>query len=416
MILRMRNILLTLLSIITVWSVRPAYATDEVQRASWWSVQSIDTMKYSRDLAREKLGDTSFDTVIEAQMQSIAKTGATHVAIATPYDEKFVSVLTRWVDAARRHNLNIWFRGNFSGWEKWFDFKRMTREEHLALTKQFIKGHAELFENGDIFTPCPECENGGPGDPRQTGDIEGHRLFLIASYNSATQAFRDIGKGVEVGYFSMNYDVAKAVMDKRTTEALGGIVTIDHYIKSATQIAVDARVIAQQSGGKVFIGEFGAPIPDLHGNMTEEEQNTWVQEALDALARVPSVIGVNYWVNVGGSAQLWKSDGSARLAVETLTKAYRPRTIMGFAKNQYHRPIANVEVATTHRKIVTDRNGYYYLPILDDDDAIHIRFENYPQVTKQILESDTQIDIIVPTPKKSWFASMIAFIQNLLTK
>ena len=81
-----------------------------------WQFQSIDTMKYSRDLSREKLHDPVFDLTITRQMADIARTGATHVAIATPYDEEFVPILTRWVKAAREQHLHIWFRGNVSGW------------------------------------------------------------------------------------------------------------------------------------------------------------------------------------------------------------------------------------------------------------------------------------------------------------
>src|SRR3989304_760988 len=71
------------------------------EKARIWPVQAIDTMKYSRDLAREKLNDPSFDAVIDEQVRIIAETGATHVAIATPYDEEFLPFLTRWVSAAR---------------------------------------------------------------------------------------------------------------------------------------------------------------------------------------------------------------------------------------------------------------------------------------------------------------------------
>ncbi len=412
-ILKIFQVSATISGFIFFMFASPVYAALD---APWWSVQSIDTMKYSRDLTREKMGDSSFDAIIDAQIAAIANTGATHVAIATPYDEKFIPMLTRWVDAARKYKLKVWYRGNFSGWEKWFDFKQMTREEHLQLTKAFIKSNPELFVDGDIFTPCPECENGGPGDPRKTGDIEGHRLFLIASHTAATQAFRDIGKGVQVGYFSMNYDVAKAIMDKRTTEALGGIVTIDHYIKSATQIAKDARAIAEQSGGKVFIGEFGAPLPDLHGNMTEEQQSEWVKSALYELAREPSVIGVNYWVNVGGSAQLWKSDGTATKAVSAITDAYTPRTIMGYARNQYRGPIANVEVATNHRKIMTDADGYFFLPLLAEDTELTISFENYPITKKQIAPDEVQIDIVIPTHPRTFIESIIAYLKGLFSK
>jgi hypothetical protein len=37
-----------------------------------WKFESIDTMKYSRDLSREKLHDESFDKTIDLQVKQIA--------------------------------------------------------------------------------------------------------------------------------------------------------------------------------------------------------------------------------------------------------------------------------------------------------------------------------------------------------
>jgi hypothetical protein len=74
-------------------------------------------MKYSRDLAREKLGNPSFDKVIDDQISRIAGTGATHVALGVPYDPEFLPIMRRWVTAIRKYNLKVWFRGNLSGWE-----------------------------------------------------------------------------------------------------------------------------------------------------------------------------------------------------------------------------------------------------------------------------------------------------------
>lgn len=403
-----KSVLLIILSLFVMLTPVAAAETP-----SWWKVQSVDTMKYSRDLTREKLKDVSFDTVIDKQVGDIASLGATHVAIATPYDEEFVPMLARWVKAARTHNLKVWFRGNFSGWEKWFEYPQMTREEHLVKTGAFIKAHGELFEDGDIFTPCPECENGGPGDPRQTGDIEGHRLFLIASYNAATQAFRDIGRGVEVGYFSMNYDVAKVIMDKRTTEALGGIVTIDHYIPSATQVAADAKAIAEQSGGKVFLGEFGAPIPDLHGKMSEREQAEWIDNALRALAREQSVIGVNYWVNVGGSTQLWSEDGAPRKAIDTLRSFYTPKLIIGRVVNQHGSPIMNAEVSNIYRYVKTDSSGYFALPILDTESKVIGKYNGYPIVELQSENFQKDNKIVIQTNDKSLWKTILDFFSRI---
>src|SRR5690606_12731663 len=78
-----------------------------------WEIRAVDTMKFSRDAAREDIPDSA----IIAELTAIKQVGATHVGIATPYDEEFYPMLKRWVEHARDLDLKIWFRGNFSGWE-----------------------------------------------------------------------------------------------------------------------------------------------------------------------------------------------------------------------------------------------------------------------------------------------------------
>lgn len=286
-------------------------------------VTSIDTMKYSRDLSAEMLTNPSFDQTIDQQVREIASTGATHIAIATPYDDKFLPILRLWVKAARMYKLHVWFRGNFSGWEKWFGFDGIDRPTHEVLLKYFILQNPDLFFDGDIFTPCPECENGGPGDPRQTGDVSGFRQFLIDEYAISNSSFASIGKKVITNYDSMNADVAKLIMDRQTTKALGGIVAIDHYVKTPDWLMQDISDIAKNSGGKVVLGEFGVPIPDITGDMTDQEQKTWIGRALSKLLQMPQVAGINYWVSVGGSTELWTGDGTPKPAVETITASFK---------------------------------------------------------------------------------------------
>lgn len=285
-------------------------------------IKSIDTMKYSRDIAREKREDPTFDKTIDTQVRDIAQTGANYIALGTPYDNEFIPYLKRWVGSARRNHLKVWFRGNLSGWEGWFDYPKIDRQTHLQNIRDFILQNSDLFTDGDIFTSCSECENGGSGDPRKTGDMAGFRNFLIEEYDSNKEAFSKINKKVETGYFSMNYDVAKLIMNPETTNALGGIVAIDHYVASSEQLVTDVKKIAESSKGKVILGEFGAPIPDLNGNMTEAEQADWINRALANLSNTSEVIGVNYWVNVGGSTQIWDQNGNPKKAVEVIKKYY----------------------------------------------------------------------------------------------
>jgi hypothetical protein len=326
-----------------------------------WNFQAIDTMKYSRDIAREKLGDASFDAVIEMQVKNIAETGATHVAIATPYDEEFVPFLRRWVEAARRHGLYVWFRGNWSGWEGWFEYPRLSREEHLKKTKDFIVKHPDFFEDGDVFSSCPECENGGTGDPRQTGDVAGYRAFLVAEYKAMQQSFKTINKDVRANFFSMNGDVARLVMDQATTKSLGGIVTIDHYVKTPEQLVKDVEDIAKKSGGRVVLGEFGAPIPDIHGALSEEQQALWIGQTLELLSQSRVVEGVSYWLSVGGSTEIWKSTGTPHQAVATLHEYFRPGALYGVIRDELARPIAGATVHLGEQVVTTDAEGHYAL-------------------------------------------------------
>lgn len=288
------------------------------QNKRQWLVKSVDTMKFSRDVAAEKSNDDSFNTTIEEQIKSIVSTGATHVTVDTPYDEQFYPFLLRWVKSARRHRLNIWFRGNFSGWQGWFGYpKNLTQIEHIEQTRNFIKNHSEIFLNGDIFSPCPECENGGEGDPRATQLVDVYRQFLINERLAALEEFSKIEKKVMV-IDSMNYDVASLIMDRDTAAAMGGIVVIDHYVKTAEQMKNDIESLSRKTNAKIILGEFGAPIPDIHGRMSEQEQAKWIDESLALIVKQPELIGINYWVSHGGSTAIFNSRNMQKPAARIL--------------------------------------------------------------------------------------------------
>ncbi len=287
-----------------------------------WKIEAIDTMKFSRDLAREKGDDVAFEAIIKAQVRDIAKTGATHVSIGTPYDKEFEPYLRKWVQAARKEKLHVWFRGNLSGWEGWFNYPRISREEHTQELMRFIERNADLFQDGDIFSTCPECENGGPGDPRKTGDVTGHRDFLIDEYIQTHELFQRLGKNVQTNFNGMNYDVALLIMDKDTTMRLGNVIVVDHYVQTPEETVKDLAQLAQKTGGKIMLGEVGVPIPDIHGEMTETEQNIWIKELLTQLSHESYVIGINYWTGNGASTEIWNTNGTPRKAVETVKTFY----------------------------------------------------------------------------------------------
>lgn len=356
------------------------WSSQSVQAAgsAWWPLQSIDTMKSSRDLAGQVLDNPDgFTTMIDFQVKAIADAGATHIGIATPYDERFIPVLRLWVTAARKYHLNVWFRGNFAGWEGWFGVDKIDRAEHIRQLRAFLNDHPELFAEGDAFSSCPECENGGPGDPRQTGDVDAYRAFLIEEYTISKDAFYRMGKNVTPNLHSMNADVARLVMDPATTQALGGTVVIDHYVKSPEQLVQDVREIAAASQGRIVLGEFGAPIPDLQGEMSEREQAAWIDKTLSLLALEKSVVGVNYWVNIGGSTQIWNQGGSPRLAVEKLRHAFIPPAAVGVVHGRDNAALAGVTVKTPWRVVQTKADGSFVLPLADGDTEISVFATGY---------------------------------------
>lgn len=380
----------------------------------FWNIKSVDTMKYSRDLSREKLEDASFDGVIDEQVKNIASVGATHVAIATPYDQEFLPMLKRWVSAARKYKLKVWFRGNWSGWEEWFDYPKITRNEHMRKTKGFILSNADIFEDGDIFSSCPECENGGPGDPRSTGDVEGFRKFIISEYREAKRSFASINKKVQSNYFSMNADVAKLVMDKETTATLDGIVTIDHYVGAPEQLARDVEEIADESGGRIVLGEFGVPIPDINGEMSGLEQAEWIDKALWILKGSNRVNGINYWSNVGGTTAIWEDDGNAKEAVNILKKYFNPKVCYGIVYNELDNVIPNVKVLYSGKEILTDSGGYFEFPYVADTYAVaKISAPGYLKKEIVIDQRDIQTKVVLIREKKDLRFKLAEFLKNI---
>jgi hypothetical protein len=382
----------------------------------WWPFQSIDTMKYSRDPSREFLSNPQVASqVIVEQMNVIAATGVTHVAIATPYDEEFYPILQQWVTKAREHNLKVWFRGNWSGWERWFGYSQITREEHIEKTKEFILSHPDLFETGDAFTACPECENGGPGDPRLNRDVAGHRQFLIDEYQIMQESFRAIGKNVRTNLHPMNGDVARLIMDEQTTQALGGVVTIDHYVRTPEQLVADISAIARQSKGAIVLGEFGAPIPDIHGNFSEEEQAAWLDQSLSALIDRPELIGISYWTSFGGSTELWYQNGQPKKAVEVVTTYFVPKVINGTVLNQRRKPVANVQIWSQEKKIVNEADGTFVLPYTEMQGNIIFSASGYKDTVIDFESLDTQVPLEVTLEKNTFsiWESVVHFLRSL---
>ncbi|MEK7112319.1 MAG: hypothetical protein AAB875_03240, partial [Patescibacteria group bacterium] len=269
--------------------------------------------------------------------------------------------------------------------------------EHLDKTREFILANGELFENGDVFSPCTECENGGPGDPRATRDFEGHKKFLIDEYKVSNVAFRRVGKNIKTN-FPMNGDVARAIMDRETTKALGGVVVIDHYVSTPEKLANDIREISSRSGGRVILGEFGAPIPDLHGNLTSGQQAAWIEDSLLNLSEIPGFIGINYWVSFGGGTRLWENNFSQRPAADVIEKYFKPKVLSGRVIDEIGKPVGLAKIILGVKYVNADKKGFFNIPYISEGQALKIEASGYK---KESVSLDDNQDKVIVLRKES---------------
>lgn len=379
---------LLLISIFIFYSLKP------IQAAGIGSlkVRSIDTMKFSRDTARKEANNTDFDKTIEKHISQIASLNATYVAIDTPYDKEFVPFLRRWVKVARKYKLKVWFRGNLSGWEKWFDYPQINSATRFNNIKNFIEENKDLFEDGDIFTSCPECENGSI-DVYQ--DPQAYKKFLMEEYQMVKRAFSDIGIKVIANYNSMNGDIANLIMDEATTKSMGGIVTVDHYIHSQEKLVSDLDELAEKSRGKIVLGEVGAPLADIHGDMTEVEQRNWIAELFVKLDKVESLEGINYWLSYGGSTALWDPDGRERLAAEVVRNAYAGRVVKGKLVDRKGQIITDAEIIALNETYLVDQKGVFSIPYLYEGQIMEISAKGYPAKSQVAIKENTEKEYVL---------------------
>lgn len=356
-----------------------------------FEVQSIDTMKYSRDGARNQ----DVTDQIPVLVDKVASIYPSHIAIATPYDEEFYPVLATWVGETRKHGLHVWFRGNFSAWEGWFGYDKFKDpNEHHAKIYAFITKHPDLFREGDIFTPAPEPENGGFGDPRRSEEIKRKFFeFLPASYDNCMKAFASIGKNIKCGYFSTNGDVAKMIPSTVLVQA-GGVQVIDHYVKTPEELMRDIQELYDIHHLPIVLGEYGAPIPDIHGELSDSQQEQLVRKNLIELAKHRNIVkGVNYWSAFGGSTQVFNDDLKPRSVVKTLREYFDPIKTTGQIVDEWDEPIAGAAVGIQNLDMtVTDAQGIFSFVSTKDFNKATVTHEGY-RSSSFLIPSRDQINI-----------------------
>ncbi len=389
---------------ISIFKKKRAVAQEgnEVSNSSlFWNYQCVDTMKYSRDQARVYGLREDFDQFLTQEMSLIKDMGANCVSIGTPYDEEFVPYLTRWVKKAREYGLIVWFRGNLSGWEGWFDYPKFTDvQQHHNGIKNLITKHPELFEAGDIFTPAPEPENGIIGDPRDSSFNRSRFVqFLPDSYNNCVSSFAEIKKDVTCGFYGFNGDVAKQIIDKDLLVKIGDVIVIDHYVKTAEQLATDVKYLHDKLDALVMIGEFGAPIPDIHGPLTEQQQAQFIGDNFRLLYELrDSVIGMNYWVMRGGSTALVSDNGVDKKAgFGTIQAYFKPTQVRGTVLDTLGDPVvgAKIQIKEFDLETKTDELGLYEVNLpADRNITIAVSADKYSGDSERKVQLAAGKDIV----------------------
>lgn len=368
----------------------------ESPKSTFWNYQCIDTMKTSRDRAASWNDKEDLESEIDFEMKAISDMGGNCVAIDTPYDEEFRDFLQKWVAGARKQNLRVWFRGNFSSWEGWFGHpKGMSSDELFNKSRNFIEHNSDLFQDGDVFTIAPEAENGGPFNQVETDEYYSYRRFLIDEYNVAKTSFEKIGKNVDVSWLSMNGGLAMRMLDAPTVDNIGNVVTIDHYIKTPLEMSQFIDYFNNKFGAKVVIGEFGAPIPDINGPMDEDTQAEFVDKLFRELkSRKDKVIGVSYWDLIDGSTALLNQDGSSRNVVDVVRKYFIPAEIHGTVRDNFGRPLQNLPIVINNGGGITktDNKGNYSFLLTQGNYTV-----SYGDNQKYIL---SQKDLLIETGAK----------------
>lgn len=302
-----------------------------------WELQSVDVMKYSKDV----LCSPPTTTFVDAQLDKAVDIGANFVAVSGYYDEPScnstgaITTLTRWVEGARAHDLHVWFRFKNKAFEGDYSTTKSTSPDgmrHQKLMVDWIAAHANLIEEGDIFTPNAEPQNGGINGVtfcaasvcQFTGKAD-FNLWLRQTHTMADLAIKAQGfTNVKIGYYGFDGFIVAGLGNpdwqgqsqlEASTIAMMGNVAIDHYPETIGHtLEQDLPYIKTAIGSTtpIIISEYG-----YISSGTESARAAGVTAFMEDAAAEPNVDGFNYWhFGPGGNEGLL--GGSSPSFTETL--------------------------------------------------------------------------------------------------
>lgn len=300
-----------------------------------WQFNSIDMQ-----VVTKSDGWNPDQTERRAEAGEIYDAGAQYAAIAIPYEN--YAKYKNFVDDIRSEGLKVYHRSHWNAWEGDNDYTvHLGRQEYLERTYHFIVDHPELFEDGDLFGLCVECNNANDNGnytfrtPETSGgsfDYSKYNQFLKDQVAYANAAFAAISKSVytfpiSVSLSTINLDGqildsgdggnSNGLSDSDFVTYFGGLLTIDHYLSDSyrdtdsygTKYASDLdKINTAFPNCSIMIGEWG-----YHTTVAvdDTEQDTVYNDVItNALQEKDYLIGVSYWVQMGSTtASMWTDTG-----------------------------------------------------------------------------------------------------------
>jgi hypothetical protein len=275
---------------------------------------SVDTMKVSRDTENHPLSNQEIVSIVNA----LVKLHVNYITVDTNWD--YASYMQQWVNAIRAVGVHVWFRSAPNQWEDLNGTTGiMTPAQYEASEQQFIITHPTFFRSGDILDSSPEPENGPywistygnawswqPAAPNVA--TKAFNAFLRATTDVANAALQSKGiYGVITTVRSLNsfFLLHPSVLEQATVNKFQ-YLTVDSYPEGSTTnptTATNARISELKAIENLWhlpivIGEMGysneVPVSDT------VQQNVLSAE-FNALAGLPYVAGLNYWVGPGSN-------------------------------------------------------------------------------------------------------------------
>ena len=153
------------------------------------------------------------------------------------------------------------------------------------------------------------------------------------------------------------------------------------------------------------MSEFGAPIPNINGWMSEDNQANFIEALLFQLyLHKDKIYAINYWTLSDSSTALLNRDGTLRKVVEIMKNYYIPGLIDGTVTNTAGERLPNISIKTTDgaNSVTTDKQGDYILILPAGTSDIALIDDDYQAVfqTVTIGRGDRITMNFVLEPKK----------------